>query len=276
MSIATLLTVIRPDQDDTVLKQSLDIAAGRHLIVMVVAEAPPVPASAYDMLNGEHWTLEVERARVWAKERAAEVEKLLASSETSGEVIAHVAGPAGVSDLVAAACRYADLVLVDPAGGQDKGLTRSIVTGALFESGTPVLLGASGNIASGRIGTAIISWNATPEASRAVKAALPLLQTAAKVKVVLVDPVPSPLGHGEEPGMNIGRFLARHGIDAEVMPLPSEGRSPDEVLTAQVKASGADLLVMGGYGHSRLRERIFGGTTEAILSDPPCPVLMAH
>ncbi len=276
MHIRTLLVVIRPDQDDALLDRAIALAEGRHLRVLVVAEAPPAPASAYDMLSGETWTLEVQRARDWARERANAVEAYLSDKAQPGDVVAHVAGAAGLADIVASACRYADLVLVDEDQTGDRLLRHAIVTGALFESGTPILIGDLPGGASLTPECVIVAWNATPEAARAVKAALPILKRAREVRLLLVDPVPTSLGHGEEPGATLATYLGHHDIGCEVVKMPAEGHMVEEVIADQVAAAGADLLVMGGYGHSRLRERIFGGTTQAILDTPPCCTLMAH
>ena len=276
MTYASVLTLIRPDQDDVALAPCLDFVPQAHLVVMGVAEQPPVPASAYDMLNGHTWAIEVDQARRLAQERAKAVEAHLAQKGQPGSVLAHVAGPDGLSTLVANASRNVDLVMLPGGGDSGRRLSHAIVTGGLFESGTPVLLSPAGVSPKETPERIVVAWNATPEAARAVKQALPLLKAAKDVKIVLVDPVPSAHGHGEEPGAAIAAFLAYHDIGVEVMPMPSEGHRVEEVLNRVVEAEGADLLVMGAYGHARLRERIFGGTTASILRDPPCPVFMAH
>jgi nucleotide-binding universal stress UspA family protein len=96
------------------------------------------------------------------------------------------------------------------------------------------------------------------------------------VHAVLIDPVPSFDGHGPEPGHDLAAYLGRHGIAATVHRLPKEGRETGEVLRRTATDLAADLIVMGGFGHSRLRERIFGGTTTSMMKNPLVPVLMAH
>ena len=276
MNIASILTMIRPDQPDSNIEAVMNFAGDRHLAVMVVASSPPVPVSAYDMLAGETWSQEVERARSLARERADEVEALLAAKGQPGHVTAHVAGPEGMSSLVAGAARYVDLVVLAGGGGDRPGLQHALVTGALFESGAPAILAADGQEIKAEPGIVQIAWNAEPEVARAVKLALPILKTAREVQVLLVDPVPSARGHGPEPGANFATYMGYHDIPVKVLPLPSEGMRVEEVLARQARTEGADLLVMGAYGHSRLRERIFGGTTTAMLHHPPCPLFMAH
>ena len=93
---------------------------------------------------------------------------------------------------------------------------------------------------------------------------------------MLIDPVPSFEGHGPEPGADLATYLGRHGISLTVHRLPREGKDVSEVLQRTAVDLGADLIVMGGFGHSRLRQRIFGGTTTSTIRETRIPVLMAH
>ncbi|MHA3978847.1 universal stress protein [Halovulum sp. GXIMD14794] len=276
MTIASLLTIVRPDVPDETLTESFTMCQGGHLMVLVVSQAPPAPASAYDMVNSDVWLEASQEARDWASSRAEEIEGLLARRDQNGEVSAHVAGPVHLTDLVASASRCTDMVLLPVVADRDRGLDRSVLNGALFESGTPVLTYPADSQPKAQADTAIIAWNATPEGGRAVRAAMPLLMKAKRVIALLIDPEPGTRGHGADPGVDLARYLGHHGLSAEILKLPSEGKPVEEVLARQVTEQGADLLVMGAYGHSRLRERIFGGTTHAILEQPPCPVLLAH
>ena len=86
---------------------------------------------------------------------------------------------------------------------------------------------------------------------------------------VLIDPVPSFEGHGPEPGADLATYLGRHGIETTVHRLPREGRETGAMLRRTAGDLGADLIVMGGFGHSRLRQRIFGGTTTSMMKEAP-------
>jgi nucleotide-binding universal stress UspA family protein len=103
-----------------------------------------------------------------------------------------------------------------------------------------------------------------------------LLVGADQVRLVLVDPVEGDLEQGAEPGADAAAYLARHGAKVTVDRLPSQGRTVASVLAQHATDIAADLLVMGAYGHSRLRQRIFGGVTSAMIEKPPLPVLMAR
>ena len=111
---------------------------------------------------------------------------------------------------------------------------------------------------------------------KAVRDAIGLMKSAEAVHAVLIDPVPSFEGHGPEPGADLAAYLARHGISATVHRLPKEGKETGEVLRRTAIDLAADLIVIGGFGHSRLRERFFGGTTSDMIKSAAVPVLMAH
>lgn len=276
MPIRSAAILMRPDQPDSLVQSALDFCGDLHLEILVIAQAAPPPTTPYDVVNSTTWMETNESARGLAQERADEIEKLLAKSGQSGGVTPHVAGHVHLADLAANAGRYADLVLMPKSADADKAMDHAVQTGALFESGTPVLLWPEGQTPAMAPETVVLAWRATPECAHAVRAALPMLKKAKNVHAVLIDPVPSARGHGPEPGVNLASYLAHHGISVEVLAVPSEGRTVTHILGQQVKEKGANLLVMGGYGHSRLRERLFGGTTQDMLSDPPCPILLAH
>ena len=137
----------------------------------------------------------------------------------------------------------------------------------------------------------LIGWNARREAARAVHDALPLIRDAAAVTVLAVDPHgrPGALGghggdhggghggdHGDEPAADIARHLARHGLRVTAAQADSGGIGVADVLLNQAADLGADLLVTGGYGHSRTREMVLGGITRALLQRMTLPVLMSH
>jgi nucleotide-binding universal stress UspA family protein len=150
---------------------------------------------------------------------------------------------------------------------------RAVVESALFGSGKPLLIPADATIApppsSARIA---IGWKATPQAARAVELALPFLARAKEIVVLTVGE------QGEEQPDRIAcllRQLAWHGLVASSAPLaPGPNGAAATLLSAA--CGRADLLVMGGYGHSRVREWVFGGFTQTVLADAPLPVLIAH
>jgi nucleotide-binding universal stress UspA family protein len=156
----------------------------------------------------------------------------------------------------------------------DGTLKRKTIEGTLFSSGTPALLSPRGSSPSLRPKQIVVAWDSSLEACNAVRRSLHLLQAATEVHVVMIDPEESI--HGEEPGADLATYLARHGVNVIVRRLPSQGLSVAAVLKRSAVDTGADLMVMGAYGHSRLRQRIFGGVTLSMTDEPPIPILIAR
>jgi nucleotide-binding universal stress UspA family protein len=174
--------------------------------------------------------------------------------------------------------RYVDLTILgqlDPDRG-DADLVRPRPEHVTLASGRPILVVPY----AGRFETVgrrvLIGWNATREATRAVNDAMPLLAAAEVVTVLTIDARGGPDAHGELPGADISLHLARHDVKAEVERTVSAGIPAGEVLLSRAADLGADLLVIGAYGHSRVRELLLGGATRSILQSMTVPVLMSH
>lgn len=172
--------------------------------------------------------------------------------------------------------RYADLLVLGQADPEAPQAGRRLPEDVVLGSGRPVVLvpyvGAPGTVGR-RI---VVAWDASREAARAVSDAMPLLERAQSVLVVVVDPESTAFGHGELPGADIGTHLARHGIQVQVERLDAGDLSVADALLAYIADQDVDLLVMGAYAHSRMRQLVLGGVTRKVLETMPVPVLMAH
>lgn len=180
-------------------------------------------------------------------------------------------------DALSVGTRYADLLVVGQADPDDPAGSRNDLPEAMaFATGRPVLvvpmIGAL--TAVGR--TVLLCWNASRESARAAADALPFLRTAEKVIVLMVDPEVSADGHGQEPGADVALWLARHGVAVTVQHDVAADVNVGEVILSRAADCGADLIVMGIYGHSRLREMVLGGVSRTLLSSMTVPVLMSH
>lgn len=171
---------------------------------------------------------------------------------------------------------YADLIVVsqpdpDPASTiAGPGLVGDL----LMEASRPVLV-LPAKVAAPPYETVVVGWDASREAARAIADGLPLLKAATQVEIVVINPEDRSDAHGEVPGADLATYLARHDIKGNVNQIHSQN-SVGEALLNQISALNADLLVMGGYGHSRLREWVLGGTTRNVLSGMSVPALMSH
>jgi nucleotide-binding universal stress UspA family protein len=278
MGFRTVLIAVGTAGEDAALDRAMTIAdgLGAHLNVLVLGVAPPPPASPYGIVSNDIWAGEIREGQEAARARAEAIKQRLAAGSVSTAVESQYVDRGTISTLAARSARYADLTLIAPQGEGEDPLQTWVLNGALFESGRPVLLLPNSETAFPKLERVMIAWDASVEASKAVRDAIELMQGAGEVHAVLIDPVPSFEGHGPEPGADLAAYLARHGISAVVHRLPKEGQAVSDILKRTATDLGADLIVMGGFGHSRLRQRIFGGTTTKMIRHDRVPVLMAH
>jgi nucleotide-binding universal stress UspA family protein len=178
---------------------------------------------------------------------------------------------------VGAHAYYADVVVVAqprPDGRTDRppGLAESLI----LTSGRPIIVFPSVSTVS-RIRRILVGWNARRESIRAVADAMPALMKAEAVEVLVIDHERT-AGHGEDPGAEVARHLARRGVKVDTRHLSSakEKEEVGHLLLSQAATFGADLLVMGAYGHSQLRDWMFGRVTRTVLREAGLPVLMSR
>lgn len=182
-------------------------------------------------------------------------------------------------DTFALHARYADLsVLVGPDGeiGRESTILRRFFAALLFQSGRPVMVVPRNHAFQWPLERAMVAWSPTRECTHALHEAISLLSNAAAVDVVTIEPDVGEFGHGDWPGADIGTHLARHGLAVNVLTLPRQGQTVSTALLSHAAESGAQLLIAGGYGHSRLREWMLGGATGELLDSARLPLLFAH
>lgn len=172
---------------------------------------------------------------------------------------------------LAAKARAYDLIIV-PIYGQKDAI--AMVEGLVFEAGRPVLLVPERNGVSLRFDQIVIGWDGSRAAARALSDALSFCRAAKKVTVASVSnekdlskAVPIP---------DIVRHLARHDIAADTIEIPANGSDAGRALQSYCESSGSDLLIMGAYGHSRVREFVLGGATRSVIEDPKLPIFLSH
>ncbi len=255
---------------------ALDLAArlGAHVEAVALAVDPIVPGFVVAPLPIEV----IEQARAQAIDAAKAATTRFGDAATARGVAseARVAEilMGGAPDGFVASCRTTDLVVI----GQDdpdhpEPMRETMIESALFEGGAPVLLVPyvdKGPLALERV---TIAWDGGRAAARAVHAALPFLARADKISVLMIGKASSMPG---EPGADIATWLSRHGLDVVVETMEAPEISVADALLDHAADKSIDLLVMGGYGHSRVREFLLGGATRGILASMTIPVLMAH
>jgi nucleotide-binding universal stress UspA family protein len=208
----------------------------------------------------------IAAARAATSRSDAEAAGVACSAESThgfhGEVMARVARLS----------RVADLTIVDASQSALES-ARSLAEAALFDGGRSVLIVPAG-VESFRCESMIIAWDGSAMASRAVASALPLLRAAKQVEVVSI--VGEKDLSGAVPGADLAAHLAHHDVRVDLKDLPVGTRSAADLLREQASMLGADMIVMGAFKHSRLRQWMLGGVTASMLGESATPVLMSH
>ncbi|MBN8534399.1 MAG: universal stress protein [Rhizobiales bacterium] len=232
---------------------------------------PDYPASEF---GAEAWIIAQREAEQEAEQREARLREKLALNGSRAELRRANIVPGDEGRALAAQALYADAVIIGWPKANAEDQPAKAFEGALFHSGRPVILVPVDHVAKEAPQTVLVAWSTSREAARAVNDAIPLLRHAAQVRVVVVS---DDRGRREaSPGDDIARHLARHDVTVEVRHVPSNGELIYRVLLDEARFVGADMLVMGGYSHSRTGEWLFGGVTRDMLGQMTVPVLMSH
>ncbi|MEP2456178.1 universal stress protein [Roseibium sp.] len=281
MSFKTILAVAEFTEDvKSRLQSAVDLARTQdaHLAVLLVGEVPSLPFYGYGGAGYTKVWMEEGEERVAAlKALQEDVDAALAKEGISFDVRAHQAIVAREDNLVARHAIYSDLAVILRSGdGELNTVERQAIDGALFDSGRPLLFLPKPDVPQTVGQNILVAWNSRAEAAEALSDAMPFLLGADKVTLLLVDRVSGPDDHGKSPGADMALVLARHDVEVEVRQVSTNGSTIAEVLNREAKTLGADLIVMGARGHSRMRQTILGGTTREMLEETACPLFLAH
>ena len=220
----------------------------------------------------------LEKAAATRLEEAVAARKTFENAcRTGGVAYEWRQGENTVVETLALSARYADLAVVGQRNPDDDNLEMGEMPDRfILSAGRPVLvIPYAGTFPEvGR--TVVVAWDASRLATRAVNDALPILRRAAKVHLLAINPERGLEAHGEIPCADIGHHLARHGVKAEASSLRAEDIDVGDALLSRAADFGADLIVMGAYGHSRWRELVLGGVTRDLLQHMTAPVFMSH
>jgi len=202
------------------------------------------------------------------------LEPLLAATGLNHELRRLDLFPGQLEVALAGEARWSDLFVGTRPYG-DPHREHRVEEAVLFESGRPCLFVPPGHVAPVRYTSALVAWKNTREAAVAIAHAIPILQQADEVRVAIIEEDGAGEQRGEAPGDDIGRYLSRHGISSEVRLIDGWNNVSAAILNETARA-GADIVVLGAYGHSRMREWALGGVTRDVLSQAAVPVLAAR
>ena len=245
-----------------------------HLCGVAFSYEPVVPPSIMGGIPAD--VIDAQWAAS-AKAADAAIAGFEAAAKREGIVAEHrklKASLGGAGDLFGRLARRFDLAVVGQAEPKHGPAQDLVIEGALFGSGRPVIVVPYIQKGGLKLDRVLICWDGSRPAARAIGDAMPFLARAAAIDVVIV--ASGREKSDEIPGVDMGEHLARHALKIEVKRLVSGDLDVANTILSYAADSGADLIVMGGFGHSRLREFVLGGVTRGILGSMTVPALMSH
>jgi nucleotide-binding universal stress UspA family protein len=253
---------------------SVAAAFDAHLAGIAFLYDPIVPVSGAGYIPAE--VIETQERDNEAATKAA-LERFTAASARAGVIVEPLtlsASFAGVGEQFGRIARRFDLSIVGQAEPETSGVEEIIAESALFESGRPVIIVPYIQKGPLKLDRVMVCWDGSRTATRAIADAMPLLHRCGRVEVVIVA---NERGKKDEiEGADMGAHLARHGLNVEVNRTALGDIDVADVILSHAADAGSDFIVMGGYGHSRLREFVLGGVTRSIMRSMTAPVLMSH
>jgi nucleotide-binding universal stress UspA family protein len=280
VSLKTLLVLLDEADDSSArldVACSLAEAHGAHLTVLAISQQ----ISTYIVVGAAAASTvdfgQVEESRKKAQSIAELAKKHIDKRGLLGDVRWTSHELFGLREAVSLQGRHADLTIAgQPTDGFCRNLREAALEGALFSSGRPILMTPVNWKKPINASHIIVAWDGSKEASRSVCDAAPFLDRAAKATIVIVDPEPEQGGLGQDPGADIATVLARHCSRVELDRIPHAGTTPAQAILTRAKATASDLIVMGGYGHSIMRENLLGGVSREIISTAELPIFLSH
>ncbi|MBD3665399.1 universal stress protein [Sulfitobacter sp. TSTF-M16] len=281
MHSRTILFALNADTPDVQITQAAEAAAqdATHLICLLLGQAPALPMYAYGvppyggMNIPDNWSETVELAQREHKDRVDAIEALLAKSGASGEVHPALSVTQDIKHHVSRLARVSDEAFFAPNLRDTPDVLREAASGVLFHS--PIGLRLNGSVEQ-KAGRVFVAWNSSEAASAAIHAALPYLKKASEVVIACIDPVMTVSGGGQDPGVDVAKWLSHHGCNVTVSQFPSGGREVGQAIQDRATELGADLVVMGAYGHARMIQTVLGGTTRTMMEQTDLPLMLAH
>lgn len=276
MAFKTVLAVVGSDNVHGDISPALQVASeiGAHLTVVVAGVAMPPTIGDYPV--GIGWIEQRDDDLKALKAVRDEVVERCRIEDVSCDIDLVYTERAFLEEALFQRALYCDLAMIGSGVARSAGLARSVLDAAVFQAHRPLVLVPESGVVTLKPKRVLLAWNSKLEAARAAREALDLLIGAEQVNVTLVDPDALSGRNGAEPGADVAVYLARHGVKVVVDQLASAGRSVKTVLQRHALDIDADMMVMGAYGHSRMRQRIFGGVTASIMEEARIPVLLAR
>ncbi|MEO1198384.1 MAG: universal stress protein [Pseudomonadota bacterium] len=246
-----------------------------HLTGLAIAVEPVLPPMVMGEVPASVLDTQRERLRSDAEDALQQFAKAAEADGLRFDTAMLNALEASASQAFAIRSRTSDLAILGQEQPEDGSPMRTLlIESALFESGRPVLIVPYIGPDTFELTSCLVAWDGSREAARSVHEALPLLERAHEVNILVVDT--GQVAEDDAPGTSLAAHLARHDLDVTIKTVPAGGLDVASAILSYVDDTRPDLVVMGGYGHSRLREFLMGGATRGMLRSMTAPVLMAH
>jgi nucleotide-binding universal stress UspA family protein len=253
---------------------SLAAALDAHLAGIAFLYDPIIPVSGTGYIPAE--VIETQQAdnEKAAKDAITRFSAATSRAGISAEPLTLSGSFAGAGDQFARIARRFDLAVVGQAEPDISAVEEIVAEATLFGSGRPMIVVPYIQKAPFKIDNVMVCWDGSRPAARAIADAIPLLGKAGRVEIVIVT---NERGKQDEiEGADMGQHLARHGLKVDVHRISGGNIDVADALLSHAADSGTDFIVMGGFGHTRLREFVLGGVTHSILRSMTVPALMSH
>ncbi len=254
---------------------SVAAALDAHVTGIAFAYDPIVPVASTGYIPPEVIETQQHDSEEAAKAAMSHFSAAADRAGVTAEPTMLAASFAGAGQQFGQIARRFDLAIVGQAEAEKGGSVEELIAeSVLFESGRPVIMVPYIQKAPLKLDRVMVCWDGSRQAARAIADAMPLLERAGLVEVVIVT---NERGKKDEiPGADMGQHLARHGLKVDIKRISEGSIDVADAILSHAADFGADFVVMGGYGHSRLREFVLGGVTHSILRSMTAPVLMSH
>jgi len=247
---------------------------GAHLSGVAFAFEPVIPGTVFDGMAASIVSTYRSESKKAGADAVAKFNDAARRAGLSSECHLLEAGPSGASELFGQVARVFDLSIVAQTDPEKDAPEELLVEGALFGAGRPVLVVPYIQKSGLSLNRVLVCWDGSRSAARAIGDAMPFLERSKAVEVITIAKHEGP--RDVIPGVGLAHHLARHNLNVDLKQIVAGDLDVANTIMSHAADVAADLIVMGGYGHSRLREFVLGGATRGVLESMTVPTLMSH
>lgn len=274
MSIKSILAVVGSGKVDSQSRAIIDFSRELHshltALKLCITSRPLLQSR---MAVSMVWMRDQQRVLDVHEAQTRELRGVLSGSGVEFTLLDAYTSRREAVERVAELSMCCDLVLVEARAAAQAGILDAVLKGTLFLSPSPLMLSHAAKPLVGKQGVVMLAWDESGAAARAIRSSLDFLRAANHVTIVTVDAVAS---GNTDPGAALSRYLDRHGVAAEIRRVASGDRDVATTLSECAADLDASLVVMGAYGHSRIGEELFGGTTRSMIETQDFPLYLSH